>query len=294
MKVFKMTSLLMAIGTLAITSCGGSDDDNYQGEINTDPEEEITTGYVTLSGSGETNDRINCYAESNDLGLTTIPEGDWTYEIWINADPLTSIGDPAENSGLTAEGACISEREAIFELYLIADEDEGADYAIKYNRLDLDNLAVGTMESSSITDLKFDEWVHVAISRSSTDGLAKFYINGVLIDSSDDELWIIPSSTSWLDINYMYRGSNMNFFKGSMDNIRVSTVDRYPSAFTPNRTEGFVVDDNTLLQVDLDNNLTAFEEGTVNYPDFNKVEIKGTYPWYIKVINTVTWTTDEE
>lgn len=81
----------------------------------------------------------------------------------------------------------------------------------------------------------------------------------------------------------------MNFFKGSLDNIRVSYNDRYPSAFIPNQFERFIMDNNTFLQMDLDNSLTPFDPAT----DFDKVDIKGVYSYYIKVINTVFWTSED-
>ncbi len=291
MKLLKFICFLIIIASLSLTSCQRETLPVYPGtivQIDTVFVKGANLTYPTFTGSDTSADRFYAYSGSSSTDLSTMSGEDWTYELWIKVDSDALIGDANEPSGKTAGGASISERARNFELYLIADDN--ADYAIKYNRLDSDNLPLGTMESSnSSINLKFNEWVHVAISRSSSDGVAKFYINGKLIDSSADPLWIQPVNDTWLDFNYMYRGGNINFFKGSFDNIRVSYIDRYPSEFEPNHFERFVYDSNTLLQMDLDNNLTPFDPIT----DFDKVEIKGVYSYYIQVINTVFWTSED-
>ncbi|ALJ03808.1 hypothetical protein APS56_00970 [Pseudalgibacter alginicilyticus] len=291
MKLIKFISFLIIIGNLTLTSCEREALPVYPGtiiEIDTVFVKGANLTYPTFSGSDTSADRFYAFSGTSSTDLSSMSGEDWTYELWIKVDTDALIGDANEPSGQTAGGACISERGRIFELYLI--EDSNADYAIKYNRLDNDNLPVGTMDSSdSSINLEFDEWAHVAISRSSADGIAKFYINGTLIDSSSDALWIHPVNDTWLDFNYMYRGGNMNFFKGSFDDIRVSYIDRYPSEFEPNHFERHEVDNNTLLQMDLDNNLTPFDPVS----DYDKVEIKGIYTYFIQVVNTVFWTSKD-
>lgn len=291
MKLFKFICFLIILGSLTITSCEREALPVYPGtivQIDTVFVKGANLTYPTFTGSDTNDDRFYAFSGSSSTDLSTMSGEDWTYELWIKVDPDALLGDANEPSGTTAKGATISERGRNFELYLIGDTN--ADYAVKYNRLDNDNLPLGTMETSnSNLNLKFTEWVHVAISRSSSDGIAKFYINGKLIDSSADPLWIQPVNDTWLDFNYMYRGGNINFFKGSLDDIRVSYIDRYPSDFEPNHFERFVFDSKTLLQLDLDNNLTAFDPVT----NFDKIEVKGEYSYFIKVINTVFWTSED-
>lgn len=290
MKKIKFFIAISIIGSL-LTSCTEEALPVYPGtiiKIDTVFVKGVNLTYPTFTGSDTAADRFYAFSGGAATDLSSMSGEDWTYETWIKVDPDALIGDPNENSGATAAGATIMERGRNFELYLVTDTD--ADFAIKYNRLDTNNLATGTMESSnSSVNLKFNEWAHVAISRSSTDSTAKFYINGVLIDSSTDALWIQPVNDTWLDFNYMFRGGNINFFKGSFDNIRVSYNDRYPAAFKPNQYERFPVDSNTLLQMDLDENLTPFDP----VDDFDKVEIKGIYTYFIKVVNTVYWTSED-
>ncbi len=248
---------------------------------------------IELPGSDMEKSSAIFYAFSGNRSddFTSLPEGDWTYELWIKVDPDALIGGRNVRNGYYAGGACIGSREHNFELYLINDPD--ADFAIKYGKLRTgDGVQIASMQSDGATEnLHFDEWVHVAISRSSTDGIAKFYINGMLIDSSNDPIWTQAVSDEWLTFNYMERSErNKHFFKGGMDNIRVSTIDRYPTYFTPNRKDIFEVDENTLLQLDLQERLTSFDPPK----DYKKVEIKGSYKYYISVHDDNTWHHDPD
>lgn len=293
MKILKYTLTLFIVAIVAQmnVSCTEEDEPIYPGtivQIDTVFVKGVNITYPTFTGSNTNDDRFYAFSGSSSDDLSSLSGEEWTYETWIKVDPEASIGDKNANAGKDTNGACIMERGRNFELYLI--EDDNADFAIKYNRLNSDNEAVGTMQSDqSSSNLKFNEWVHVAISRSASDNTAKFYINGVLVDSSTDELWIQPVNDTWLDFNYMYREGEINYFKGAFDNIRVSYTDRYPTGFTPVQYERFAVDGNTLLQMDLDNNLTPFDPAN----DFDKVDIKGVYSYYIQVINTVTWTSED-
>lgn len=292
MKIFKHTLIpLILTLSIALASCETDPLPVYPDvivQIDTVFVQGANLTYPTFTGSDTSDDRFYAFSGGSSTDLSSMSGTDWTYETRIKVAPDALIGDRTMPAGKDAGGACIMERGRNFELYLI--DDANADFAIKYNRLDSSNDPVGTMQSDeSGVNLSFNEWVHVAITRSSSDGTAKFYINGHLIDSSTDDLWIQPVNDTWLDFNYMYRGGNINFFKGSMDNIRVSYVDRYPSAFEPNEYDRFAEDSDTLLQMDLDENLTPFDPAT----DFDKVEIKGAYTYYIKVINTVFWTSED-
>lgn len=292
MKIFKYSIATIAlIMSIVLTSCEADPLPVYPDviiQIDTVFVQGVNITYPTFTGSDTGDDRFYAFSGGSSTDLSSMSATDWTYETWIKVDADALIGDRTALQGADAGGACIMERGRNFELYLI--DDANADFAIQYNRLNGDNEAVGTMQSNdSGINLSFNEWAHVAISRSSNDNVAKFYINGVLVASSDDDLWMQPVNDTWLDFNYMYRGASINFFKGSFDNIRVSYVDRYPAAFEPIQHERFPEDGDTLLLMDLDENLTPFDPAN----DFDKLEIKGAYSYYIKVINTVFWTSED-
>jgi len=287
MKNYKIITILFLVGIIVISCNKEEAKQEYPGQIVIHGET-----YLNMPGS-DTNEsimRIYAFSGGHEKDLSSLPEEDWTYELWIKVDPNALIGDRNAESGLTAGGASIGERQHIFELYLIDDDD--ADYAIKYGKLqEQDDLQVAFMQSNeSSVNLGFNQWVHVAISRSSDDGIAKFYINGTLIDSSDDPVWKQAVSDNWLDFNYMYRGSNINFYKGAMDNIRLSVIDRYPNPFLIDRLTNLTVDNFTLLQLNLNRSLTPFDPPT----DFDKLDIRGSYDYYIKLHNTNTWTSKDD
>jgi hypothetical protein len=287
MKIYNYILIILILGVFT-NSCTEEDEGpTYPGQI-------IIHGatYINMPGSLTNSSTMRMYAfsGSHENDMSSMSGEDWTYELWIKVDPNALIGDRNAPSGITAGGACISERRYNFELYLIDDAD--ADYAIKYGKLNSnDDLHAASMQSNeSSLNLQFNEWVHVAISRSSDDGIAKFYINGVLIDSSSDPVWIQPVNDKWLDFNYMYRGGSMNFFQGSMENIRVSYIDRYPEPFSIDRLIEYPFDEHTLLQLNLNKRLTAFNPAN----DYDKIQIEGIYDYYIKVHNTNTWTSEED
>ena len=286
MKTYKYIILLLFL-IIGLNACKKEDLPEFPGSLI----KHIINIEMPGSDMEKASARMYAFSGNHDNDLSSLPEGDWTYELWIKVDPNALIGGKNVRNGYYAGGACIGSREHNFELYLINDPD--ADFAIKYGKLRTgDGVQVASMQSDGATEnLHFDEWVHVAISRSSTDGIAKFYINGKLIDSSSNPIWIQTSSDEWLTFNYMKRnGYHKHFFKGGMDNIRVSTINRYPSEFTPNRKDIFKVDENTLLQLDLQEHLTSFNPPT----DYKKIEIKGTYDYYIKVHNNNIWHHDPD
>jgi len=299
MKIYKSIFTIFILG-LIILSCNKEDDrSEYPGNIIIHGD----TFHLKLLGveddaSVETKkkNRFYAYSGSDDDDLSAISNENWTYEMWIKVPHGAKIGDRVNPDDVVPVGACISSRVNGFELYLI--EDDNADYAIKFGRLDMEDFQIDAMDSKDATEnLFFDKWTHVAISRSSTDNNAKLYINGKLAASSTEPTWLIPSNDKWLQFNYFYRNGNFsNFFKGAMKNIRVSKIDRYPEEFTPNfdlryneiindagEVEDIGVDDDTLLQLDLEKDLTAFEEGHIYHPFYNKIKIKGNYSYYIKL-----------
>ena len=255
---------------------------------------------VDVNADSDTKKKARFYAFSggSNNDLSAMNPTDWTYEMWIKVSHDARVGDSEAIDAVTANGDCISMRSGNFEMYLVQDDD--ADFAIKYARLNLQDeqlTAISTVDSTE--KLTFGEWFHIAVTRNSTDNMVKIYLNGKLSASSTDALFTQPVNDKWLQFNYIYRNGNFtNFFKGAMKNIRVSDVDRYPAEFTPpfppQFTENFVVDSNTILQLDLEKNLTPFSNTSSNYPDYNKIEIKGLYnPYYIKLHNSyVSWDTE--
>ena len=301
MKKFIYT-LVFAVLAVFVSSCNEDDKGTeYPGNIIIHGDVfhlKLFRADATADSNTKKKARFYAFSGGSNNDLSAMNPTDWTYEMWIKVSRDARIGDPNAVDAVEANGDCISMRSGNFEMYLIQDDD--ADFAIKYARLNLQDeqlLSISTVNSTE--KLTFDKWFHIAVSRNSTDNMVKIYLNGKLSASSTDPLFAQPVNDKWLQFNYIYRNGNFtNFFVGSMKNIRVSTIDRYPAEFTPpfppQFTDNFVVDDNTLLQLDLEKNLTPFDDTSSNYPDYNKIEIKGFYnPYYIKLHNNyVSWDTE--
>jgi hypothetical protein len=313
MKIYKYIIIGFVLGLFTMSCSKDDNSTEYPGNI-------IIHGDITnmelLDNNGDPKARFHAFSGGSSNDLSVLDGENWTYELWIKVDRHTLIGEKSSFDAETGElikkpyGSCISERINNFEMYLIEDDD--ADFAIEYNSLNIDNEpeAIMTSDQSSV-NLSFNQWAHIAISRSSTDGIAKFYINGVLIDSSNDPIWKqLADNDKKLNFNCMERDDTFKyFFRGGMNNIRVSTIDRYPTEFTPNYNLSYGqqvdaegngvfetddqgrkvavndIDDETLLQLNLDNNLIDFAESSSNFGVYKKVRILGRYTYYIKIHN---------
>jgi len=312
MKILK-NILTISIIALLFSSCNEDEKTEYPGNI-------IIHGDITnlelLDNNEDTKARFYAFSGGNTTDLSLLDGENWTYELWVKVDRHALIGEKSLFDNDTNEfvtkpfGSCFSHRVNNFNMYLIQDDD--ADFAIEYNSLNTNNEIDALMTSDqSNVNLSFNQWFHVAISRSSTDGIAKFYINGILIDSSNDPVWKqLADNDKKLNFNCMEIDDTFKyFFRGGMNNIRVSTIDRYPTEFTPNYnlsygqqvdTDGNGVfetddlgrkvavndiDDNTLLQLNLDNNTIDFDSGSSNYGVYKKVRILGVYSYYIAIHN---------
>lgn len=314
MKIYKylLIGIVVAFGT---TSCNKDENKTeYPGNI-------IIHGDITnlelLENDGDPKARFYAFSGGNSNDLSMLDGENWTYEMWIKVDRHAKLGQKSVFNTDTNQfetkpyGATFSHRVNNFELYLIEDDD--ADFAIEYNSLDTNDEIEAIMSSeNAAVNLSFNQWAHVAISRSSSDGIAKFYINGILIDSSDDPVWkqLADNDKKW-NFNCMERDNSfINFFRGGMNNIRLSTIDRYPTEFTPNYNlsygqevdaEGngvFETDDQgrkvavndidefTLLQLNLDNNTIEFPESSSKFGIYKKVRILGVYTYYIAIHNS--------
>jgi len=307
MKIYKYIVIALFSSLLLYACSDDGQGEEYVGNI-------IIHGDITNLVLEETNNDskalFQAFSGGSSNDFSSLNGEDWTYELWVKVDIDTAIGDRTKTSGEEAGGACISVRVNNFEMYLI--NDDNADFAIQYNSLDTSNQPEATMTSNeSSVNLSFNQWFHVAISRSASDGIAKFYINGILIDSSSDPIWKqLSDNDKRLNFNCMDRNATkINFFKGGMNNIRVSKIDRYPTEFTPNynlnygqevdsQGEGVFetdsegrkvavvnVDEHTMFQLNLNNIMTEFSSSSSNYPDYKKIKILGYYTYYIKLHN---------
>lgn len=283
----------------AFLSC--SDDDNdYETPVITG--EMVTTigSYAKFSG-----DNQSFYATNKSTSgarpfnaLTT----DWTFETWVKVEDGTKLGEDPLTSSI------IMEQRYVFSLYAIpantskpeADEEVEvidysqpngigkktvkvkADYELKYSKLanntsDVELESMSTFDNENIV-LSYGKWVHVAITRSSTDNTARFFVNGKLVDSSTDDVWISKSSVSAVNWSGTYRGGYKGFAKCGLRKVRVSTVARYSEDFTPDLYTDFEEDGKTLLLLNLTKQEMIDPEDTTPTMD-----VKGSYPYSVSL-----------
>ncbi|MBN2804141.1 MAG: hypothetical protein JXR91_13690, partial [Deltaproteobacteria bacterium] len=96
----------------------------------------------------------------------------------------------------------------------------------------------------SINPLQAGMWTHMAFTYDH--GISELYINGELInriDKSADNTSVKTTSRD-LIIGAILTSSNTGYFYGMIDEIRISSIDRYNINFTPE--EAFSTDNNTI------------------------------------------------
>lgn len=134
--------------------------------------------------------------------------------------------------------------------------------------------ATGVTTICGTTDLRDDEWHHIAVQRRRSDGRMTLYIDGVREARGDGPNGDVSYPDNGVPGNYCDgpcdwsdpflvvgaekhdAGSADPSFAGWIDELRLSTVERYTSSFTP-RSVPFVADSDTAA-------LFHFDDGTGN------------------------------
>ncbi|MCK0160452.1 C10 family peptidase [Allomuricauda sp. F6463D] len=201
------------------------------------------------------NDSFFVYDNSNnDFDVSST----YTIETWVKVDSKTSNTYPV-----------IMDRKTVFSLFLI--DDTNGDYAIKFAARDASGNIIASVQSdASSVNLTFDEWVHVAVTRSGNT--TKLYLNGQLTDTSNDSGFALTASTNALNIGARYWNGYERYIDGKIDKIRISDIERFNTNFTPDILETYVADANTRI-------LLAMDEGagtdlTDDAGNFNTVTLR--------------------
>lgn len=158
-----------------------------------------------------------------DLNFT----GDYTFETWIRLQ---------DNN---INGNIILDQRYVFGIE-IGDVTVN-DYSIKFK-----SYSSGAELNSNNTGSKLQngEWVHFAVSHEGSQ--TKLFINGTLRDENTGDNFNLASSNSALNIGEKYHGSYSSRIKAGLDQIRISSVSRYNSNFSPTKENQFDIDANTI------------------------------------------------
>lgn len=170
----------------------------------------------------------------NDLDISD----NWTIETWVEVDSRTSGTYPV-----------ILDRKTVFSMFLIDDAGAG-DFAVRFVARDVSGNIIASLSSETNTDLFFQEWIHIAITRDGTT--TRMFINGKKADESTDIDFSLSATTNALNIGARYWGSYERYLNGRIDEIRISDIARYVSDFCPNRFYRFHRDSNTKVLLHMD------------------------------------------
>jgi hypothetical protein len=189
---------------------------------------------------------------------------DFTLEFWMKANPGDNLANTC-NPNEWYFGNVIIDRD------VFGDGDFG-DYGIVLcNRrivvgVQRSNLMHGGVVGSTIVDDGF--WHHVAVTRQASSGGVWLYIDGTLDASSASSSsngnisYNVGRSTMYPDDPTLVFGAEKHdypgslYFKGKLDEFRLSNIMRYSSSFVPN-SQPFTTDINTVA-------LYHFNEGSGN------------------------------
>ena len=176
----------------------------------------------------------------------------YTIETWIKIDNRASGTYPV-----------ILDRKTVFSLYLIADSN--ADYAVKFvSRNSSGTINASVQSNSSSENLNYNEWVHLAVSRSN--GHLKLFVNGTQVANSSDNDFNLSSSANALNIGARYWGSYSRYLNGKIDKIRITDNAIYTGSFTPNRNEQYTTTANTRILLALDEGTgTSLQDDATNF-----------------------------
>ncbi len=152
--------------------------------------------------------------------------GDYTFETWIRLD---------DNN---VNGNIILDQQNVFAIEI--GDVTANDYSIKFKSYS-SNAELNSNKSGA--KIKNDEWVHFAVSHTGSN--TKLYIDGILRDENTGSNFNLISSNSALNFGEKYHGSYSSRIKADLDQIRISSVARYTSNFSPLKENQFQVDDNT-------------------------------------------------
>lgn len=175
---------------------------------------------------------------------------EYTFETWIRVKSGSSTGD------------VIMDKSGVFAFEISSKTSTSYAFIFQANGNTLNS-------SNSGKQISLNEWVHIAISRNANKTMV--FVNGELYDESTSNFKLTDSNNAF-NVAERYHSGYSGRIVADFDEVRLSTLARYNSNFTPSRTEQFVVDDNTSCYL-------TFQ----NIPSFNYLEgFNGKYRFRFK------------
>ncbi|MEA2043009.1 MAG: C10 family peptidase [Bacteroidota bacterium] len=160
----------------------------------------------------------------------------WTIETWFEIDSYSGSWD------------VITDRKTVFSMYLI--DDSNSDFAVRFVARDSNGNIIASLSSETNSDLSFQEWIHIAISRDGST--TKMFLNGIEVAQSTDTDFSLSATTNALNIGARYWSGYERYIDGRIDELRISDIARYNSNFCPDRFYRYQKDDNTRVLLHMD------------------------------------------
>ncbi|MEN8193247.1 MAG: C10 family peptidase [Bacteroidota bacterium] len=193
--------------------------------------------------------------------------GDYTFETWIRLDSDNQNGD------------VILDQETVFGFTVY--EVTASDYSVRFNS-HATNQSISSNQSGS--KLQIDQWYHIAVSK--TGNQTKLFVNGTERAVYNGSSLNLTTANYALNIGEKYHGSYSSWIKADFDQMRISSIGRYPSNFTPTRDHQFANDAETIayftfqdvhrvrLKDDV-HNISVIVKNAINYVTWNFEESVG-------------------
>lgn len=206
-------------------------DGNYYNDSWSETEVYTVTG--GFDGYGDFGGMQYAYArQTPDFDLDF--SGDYTFETWMRLKNSNSNGD------------VILDQQSVFAMEIT--DVTATDYSVKFK-----SHSTGAALNSGTSGEKLlkNEWVHVAVTHSGNT--TKLFVDGLVRDENTGSNFNLTTSNNALNIGERYQSGYSGRIRADFDQIRISSVARYSSNFTPIKGQFYDVDANTIMYLPFQN-----------------------------------------
>ncbi len=225
--------------------------------------EDWYNGYVSFEGSQY------AYARQTpdyDLDFS----GDYTFETWIRVQN--------DNQDYNV----IIDQQNVFGFTI--HEVSTNDYSVRFNS-HTTNQTISSNQSGS--KLQVGQWYHIAVSK--TGNQTKLFVDGTERAVYSGSGLNLSTANGALNIGEKYHGSYSSWILADFDQMRISSIGRYSTSFTPTRDHQFTTDTETIAYFTFQDvhrvrfkdeayNLSVIVKNQTDYITWNFEESTGSLP----------------
>jgi hypothetical protein len=177
-------------------------------------------GYATFGGGQ------HCFARQTPDDILNFSE-DYTFETWLRITNSNQNGD------------VILDQKDVFGLTI--QDVTSTEYSVEFK-----SFTSGSTLSSNESGAKLQvgSWYHIAVSKSGST--TRIFINGNKRAEYTGSDFNLTTSNNALNFGEKYRSNYSSFIKADIDQLRISSIGRYTTGFTPTRIHQFPIDAQTI------------------------------------------------